>query len=76
MSAEARRLGDLREGESGRIERLESPESPEGARLAAFGLVPGARVRVQQRFPAVVVEVEESLVAIEASLARGVYVLT
>lgn len=43
-------------------------------RLAALGLVPGARLRVQQVSPAVVVRVGHTTVALETSVAERIHV--
>lgn len=44
------------------------------ARLAALGVVPGARLHLLQRAPAVVVRVGETTLAFESALAADVYV--
>ena len=69
-----RSLDQLREGERGRVTHLASPESPDSMRLMSMGFFPGAWVRVDQRFPAVVVAVEDTVIAMESSLARGIFV--
>ena len=67
------RLADLGVGEratvtfvEGRIDGLE--------RLGALGLVPGVHVRLAQRYPAHVVEVGETAIAVDARLATAIYV--
>jgi Fe2+ transport system protein FeoA len=44
-------------------------------RLSAFGLYPGVRVRILQRFPGLVVKTEETEVALERRVARLVAVV-
>lgn len=43
-------------------------------RLAALGLAPGSLVEVRQRFPALVVDVGETTIALDAELARVIEV--
>jgi DtxR family Mn-dependent transcriptional regulator len=43
-------------------------------RLAAIGLVPGARVRLQQKRPSFVIQIDETTLAIDEDIARGIYV--
>jgi DtxR family Mn-dependent transcriptional regulator len=44
------------------------------ARLSTFGLVPGSFVRLHQRQPAYVVQVDETEVTLEADIAREIIV--
>ena len=43
-------------------------------KLAALGILPGVEVRVQQNKPVVVVELGETVLAIECELAEGIVV--
>jgi Fe2+ transport system protein FeoA len=43
-------------------------------KLAALGILPGVEVRVQQNRPVVVVELGETVLAIERELAAGILV--
>ncbi|HEY5147464.1 MAG TPA: FeoA family protein [Polyangiaceae bacterium] len=52
------------EGAPGRIDRL-----------AAVGIMPGIELRVQQTRPVVVVESDETVLALEREIAAGVVVL-
>jgi Fe2+ transport system protein FeoA len=52
------------EGDAGRIDRL-----------AAVGILPGIELRVQQTRPVVVVESDETVLAIEREIAEGVLVV-
>ncbi|MFH1724375.1 MAG: metal-dependent transcriptional regulator [Elusimicrobiota bacterium] len=69
-------LDRLAEGERGRVAYLMFPESPETQRLLTMGVVPGARLKVEQRSPAFVVKVGESTIAMEHSVAEGIFVRT
>jgi DtxR family Mn-dependent transcriptional regulator len=44
------------------------------ARLLPFGLAPGSEVRLRQRTPAYVIELGETTLAMDASIAREVFV--
>ena len=42
--------------------------------LAVFGLVPGSEIRLLQRFPSFVVEIGETILALDASVAEDIVV--
>lgn len=67
-------LDRMEDGEKGRVAYLAFPEKPDTQRLLSMGVVPGAAIVVEQRTPAFVVAVGENTVAMEASVARGVFV--
>ncbi|MBI5594606.1 MAG: metal-dependent transcriptional regulator [Elusimicrobia bacterium] len=67
-------LDRLSEGDSGRVAYLVSPDSPDAQRLLSMGLVPGARLSLQQKRPAFVVTAGESTVAMEPAVAEGIIV--
>ena len=67
-------LDRLKDGDSGRVAYLTFPDKPDTQRLMSMGVVPGADIRLEQRTPAFVVAVGENTVAMEASVARGVFV--
>lgn len=73
MSAE-RALASLALGERAVVTRLADCEGEEAMRLLALGISPGAALVLEQRATAFVVRVEESLVALEAAVARGIFV--
>ncbi len=43
-------------------------------RLAALGIVPGMEIAVDQRYPVYVIRSDDSLLALEEDLARGIVV--
>lgn len=43
-------------------------------RLVAYGLVPGARLKVLQRVPAYILKIHETELALEHSLVKAIYV--
>jgi DtxR family Mn-dependent transcriptional regulator len=67
-------LSGLEPGAEGRIAYLALPDASLLHRLMSLGLVPGTRVRLKQDSPAVIVQVEESLVALEHALASAIFV--
>ncbi len=43
-------------------------------RLAAFGVVPGSELRLRQKAPSLVLELGETTIALDAEIAREIYV--
>ena len=68
------RVTELGEGESARVSCLEEPGSPVALRLAAAGVLPGAEVRLVQRWPAYVVRIGFAELALDGAAARHVRV--
>jgi len=67
-------LPDLGIGESGRIVFM-APEAKSSLdRVAALGLIPGAIVRLRQRHPAIVLDVDETMVALDHQVAASLFV--
>lgn len=73
-AASVSRLADLAEGATGRVVRLEHPGSSATTQLVALGIYPGAEVRLVQRFPAFVLQVELAEVALDERMAERVWV--
>jgi len=71
--ADAPTLGTLPVGAAARIV-AHDPRPDQAHALAALGLVPGAQVRLRQRHPAIVLEAGETVLALDAALARAVRV--
>ena len=67
-------LADLRPGQSAVVVEIGTEESGRLLRLAALGLVPGCTVRVQQRRPAYVIWVGETLLSLAREVAADIYV--
>jgi Fe2+ transport system protein FeoA len=66
-------VADLRPGEHAVVERVVAEEALV-MRLAAHGLVPGAALRLVERRPGHVVELGETTIAFEESVARSIRV--
>lgn len=71
---DAVRLVELAERERGRVSCLEDPGGVIALRLASAGLLPGTEVELVQRWPAFVVRLGFSEVALDADAARHVRV--
>ncbi len=61
-------------GEAARIAYINSRGDLRQHRLAGFGIIPGAQVRLHQLKPSVVVSLESSRVAMEHGVARDIFV--
>ena len=68
------RLDHLGAGRSGRVVHVAFHDPLLMARLAHFGLVPGARVEVEQAWPAAVVRLGETTLALDETTAVAIYV--
>lgn len=64
----------LRVGEVATIRELRVHDPAVTQKLLALGVVPGARVRVVQRFPAYVLEVGFAQIAVDHHIAKAVCV--
>jgi Fe2+ transport system protein FeoA len=67
-------LNELSAGAAATVVSINSRRSARMARLSAFGLLPGSRLHLLQRHPALVVKVGETEVALEAAVAREITV--
>lgn len=64
----------LRDMEVGKKAKVLFINVPAMDRLASMGLVPGAEIRLSQKKPSYVVEIEETTIAIDEDIAKGIYV--
>lgn len=67
-------LTDVEPGAIITVARIESRNSPRLQRLAAFGIVPGVAVRLVAKRPTFVLEFDHTSLAIDADVAREIYV--
>ncbi len=67
-------LDRLPAGTEGRIVYIVPRERERLARLTNLGIVPGARVRVQQKVPAFVLALGETTLAVDPAIAGEIYV--
>ncbi len=61
-------------GETARVAYISAREHSRLLRLAALGITPGASLRLLQKWPSCIVECDETEIAIEADVARSIYV--
>lgn len=64
----------LKDFEVGKTAKVLFINAPAMDRLASIGLVPGATVRLQQRRPSYVLEIDETTIALDEDIAKGIYV--
>jgi Fe2+ transport system protein FeoA len=74
-SAGLQPLDRLRPGQAGRIVSIGPRQPGQRARLASFGVAPGAIVCLRQSRPATVLAVGETTLALDPAIAAGVIVL-
>ncbi|HZD04130.1 MAG TPA: FeoA family protein [Longimicrobiales bacterium] len=68
------RVTELREGARAVISCLEAPEDGAGRRLASLGMLPGEEVVLEQTFPAYVLRMGYTELALDRALAERVRV--
>lgn len=68
------RLKDLEIGEVGRIVFIAPGRTPTLDRLSIFGVVPGKDVQLEQKRPAYVIKVDETVLALETELCEKIFV--
>lgn len=74
MEPLVRRLSDLRLGESGTIVFMAPDSKSRLARLSGLGVIPGVTLRLVQKRPSVVVEIEATTLALDRIIADEIYV--
>jgi len=67
-------LSRMTAGEAGQIAYLLLHHHPELHKLLSLGVVPGTQVRLHQTFPTYVLDLGESQLALEESIAQNIYV--
>jgi DtxR family Mn-dependent transcriptional regulator len=64
----------LRVGESARVAYLSTKEHARLLKLSALGISPGVAIKLIQKWPAFVVQCEETEIALEPEVAQNIYV--
>lgn len=72
----ARTLADLSPGERAEIACVECDRAASCERLMAYGLVQGQSVLLVQKYPAFVIRVDETELALDELVARCIHVQT
>ncbi len=67
-------LSKLSAGEAAQIVYVLTREHPQLHKLMSFGVTPGAKISVHQVFPAFVIQVEETQLALESEIAKEIFV--
>jgi len=73
-SDRAHPLSTLRPGARGRVVRVQRDLTSRAERLAALGVGPGAMVRVLQTFPGIVIECDQTELAIERMVGGSIWI--
>jgi DtxR family Mn-dependent transcriptional regulator len=68
------RLTDLRPGEAGRIVFMQGGDRKRLEKLASMGVVPGRTVRLDRKWPSVVIRKEEISLALDQELGGSIFV--
>ncbi len=68
------RLAEFDVGQKGKIVFITSSEAARIGRLSSIGIIPGAVIRLIQRRPSTVVQIDETTIAIDPELAREIFV--
>lgn len=69
-------LSETAAGDEGEIAYLNTTDPSSFQKLLSLGLMPGARIRVLQRFPSFVVRVGEGQVALDREIAAQIFIRT
>ena len=67
-------LDDMEAGSEGIIMYLVTKSHPRLQRLSTLGLSPGSKVKISQTFPTFVVQIDETQIALEKSIAEDIFV--
>jgi DtxR family Mn-dependent transcriptional regulator len=68
------RLNEFEVGKSGRIVFITPSEATRIGRLSSIGIIPGTVVKLVQRRPSIVLQVDETVIAIDPDLANEIFV--
>jgi DtxR family transcriptional regulator, Mn-dependent transcriptional regulator len=68
------RLTDFEAGKSGRIVFITPSDVSRIGRLSSIGIIAGAVVRLLQKSPSVVLQIDETTIAIDSDLAKEIFV--
>lgn len=71
---QCRRLSDLQPGQSATVYGIDSASASRQERLNVFGILPGSSITVEQRYPALVVSVGFTQLALEPDLANEILI--
>lgn len=67
-------LQRLNRGEEAKVAYINTQTHPRLHKLMSFGIVPGVQIKLLQKSPSFVIQVDETQVALEEYIARDIYV--
>ena len=67
-------LAELNPGQGGKIAYLHAPEASKLQRLMSMGVLPGAPIKLMQRFPSYVFQIRHTQFAVDREMADAIYV--
>ncbi len=68
------RLTDFEVGHAGKIVFITPSEAARIGRLSSIGIIPGTTIRLLQRKPSIVLQMDETTIAIDPELAKEIFV--
>ncbi len=68
------RLPEFEVGQQGKIVFITPSDASRISRLSSIGVIPGAVIRLVQRRPSVVLQIDETTIAIDPELAREIFI--
>jgi DtxR family Mn-dependent transcriptional regulator len=68
------RLNDFEVGHSGKIVFITPSEASRIGRLSSIGIIPGTIIKLLQKKPSIVLQMDETTIAIDPELAREIFV--
>jgi len=68
------RLTDFEVGQAGKIVFITPSEAARIGRLSSIGIIPGTVIRLLQRKPSIVLQMDETTIAIDPELAKEIFI--
>ncbi|MCI0469512.1 MAG: metal-dependent transcriptional regulator [Nitrospirae bacterium] len=68
------RLTDFEVGKKGRISFIAASDAAKMSRLSSIGVIPGSVIKLIQKKPSIVLQIDETTVALDAELAADIFV--
>ena len=68
------RLADFEVGRQGKIVFITPSDASRIGRLSSIGIIPGAIIKLIQRSPSIVLQIDETVIAIDPDLAKEIFI--
>lgn len=68
------RLSDFEVGKPGKIVFIRTSESSRISRLSSFGIIPGTIIKLIQKKPSIVLQVDETTIALDPELSKEIFI--